>query len=197
MATCRRAGDNFVERGETVAEVDGPGPRDKAELLVRLERERAAWDALLAKVPREAMARPGVEGDWSVKDVVAHVMAYERWTAAQLRAEREGRRATDLEQYGTDDAPAIAEATDLDERNAAIHDQHRALPADEVLSLADQIFAELKAVIEALTEEELANPDGGSWWPGEPLLEVIPVQTYRHYHQHRPSLEAWIEGVSA
>jgi hypothetical protein len=40
-----------------------------------------AWDALIAKIDRGRMVEPGVERDWSVKDIIAHVSTYEDWMA--------------------------------------------------------------------------------------------------------------------
>ncbi|MGH2372075.1 MAG: ClbS/DfsB family four-helix bundle protein [Candidatus Methylomirabilaceae bacterium] len=59
-------------------------PTNKAELL-RFQREgRERWEALLARVPAERIAEPGVKGDRSVKDIVAHLAAWERHATERL-----------------------------------------------------------------------------------------------------------------
>lgn len=45
----------------------------KNELLNLLRLARAEWDALLASIDEARMREPGVEGDWSIKDLIAHV----------------------------------------------------------------------------------------------------------------------------
>ncbi|HLJ81222.1 MAG TPA: maleylpyruvate isomerase N-terminal domain-containing protein, partial [Ktedonobacterales bacterium] len=62
----------------------------KSVLLEKLDAARTQWDALIAEVPEARITRPGAAGDWSVKDVLAHVAVYERWTADQLNAMMRG-----------------------------------------------------------------------------------------------------------
>jgi hypothetical protein len=45
----------------------------KAALLKQIERERALWDDMVAEIGEERMLQGGATGDWSFKDVVAHL----------------------------------------------------------------------------------------------------------------------------
>jgi uncharacterized damage-inducible protein DinB len=38
---------------------------------------REEWDALIAQIPDSARTEPALAGGWSVKDLIAHVAAYE------------------------------------------------------------------------------------------------------------------------
>ncbi len=60
-------------------------PRDKAGLLRRQHEARLDWERLLAQVPPERMAEPGVKRDLSAKDIVAHLAAWERHATHRLR----------------------------------------------------------------------------------------------------------------
>ena len=51
---------------------------DKSQLLDRTRRARAEWEALLAQVDDAHMVQTGVCGDWSVKDIIAHITWHER-----------------------------------------------------------------------------------------------------------------------
>jgi len=53
-----------------------PPIETKAQLIVKLRESRLALEKAFAKVPLEAMGQPGVVGEWSAKDVLAHVA---RW----------------------------------------------------------------------------------------------------------------------
>lgn len=66
----------------------------KAELLDAMRSGRARWEDLLAEVETGRMDEPGVVGAWSVRDVVAHVSAYERFIAAAILADLRGGSAT-------------------------------------------------------------------------------------------------------
>jgi uncharacterized damage-inducible protein DinB len=51
----------------------------KSQLFDVLRTHRAQWDAWLASVDDERMTQPGAAGHLSVKDIVSHITAYERW----------------------------------------------------------------------------------------------------------------------
>jgi hypothetical protein len=45
----------------------------KTEFLDTLRSARDNWEALLAKVEKEKMTETSLPGEWSVKDIVAHI----------------------------------------------------------------------------------------------------------------------------
>ena len=100
-------------------------PGSKTELLERMRAGREEWDALIAQIPDNARTEPTLAGGWSVKDLIAHVAAYEKWTAAQIRAANEGRAPTNRELYGVEEMPDDPEGWDLDRQNAAIYAQYK------------------------------------------------------------------------
>ena len=55
---------------------------------------REEWNALSAQIPDGVRTEPALAGGWSVKDLIAHVAAYENWTAGEIRAANEGRAPT-------------------------------------------------------------------------------------------------------
>jgi len=54
---------------------------DKQALFAALESSHSDWIAFLETLPEENLTLPGVAGEWSVKDIVAHVAWYEWWLA--------------------------------------------------------------------------------------------------------------------
>jgi len=63
---------------------------EKQQLLETMKTTRADWETLLTKVGEARMTVAGVTGNWSVKDVVAHLTAWEKQTVARLTAIRQG-----------------------------------------------------------------------------------------------------------
>ena len=63
---------------EEFARLAGDEPMTGARLAEILRAERARWNALLDQVGLDRMDVPGVEGDWSVKELVAHLTWYEQ-----------------------------------------------------------------------------------------------------------------------
>ena len=178
-------------KGGFVTEVTAE-PTSKEELLARMREGREDWDAVLARVPAAAMTRLTLSEGWSVKDLVAHVMAYERWTAAQIRGAATGQPPTNLQQFGTADVPGDIDEMSLDERNAAIWALYRDRPTAEVLDLARQAFDDLVGAIEGLPEETVTAPGAQGWTGGVALVAIVPKQSYEHYRQHLPDLLATI-----
>lgn len=50
----------------------------KNEILQNIHQEREKIEALLQHLSLEQMERPGVEGEWSVKDLLAHIIYWEQ-----------------------------------------------------------------------------------------------------------------------
>lgn len=59
---------------------------NKSELLNWLTEEQQKWELLLAAIGELRMAQPGVNGDWSMRDIVAHLTGWQRWLVARLAA---------------------------------------------------------------------------------------------------------------
>jgi hypothetical protein len=165
-------------------------PRTKTELLERMRTGREEWDALIGQIPDSVHTEPALAGGWSVKDLIAHVAAYENWTAAQIRAANEGRVPTDKELYGVEQMPLDPEGWDLDRQNAAIHARYQEMPLAEVMTFSRQAFADLVAAVEAVSDEDVARTGAQTWTGDRTLLEIVPEQCYAHYEQHAGELRS-------
>lgn len=167
-------------------------PAEQATTLEKLRSARAAFDELLVAVGVDRMTQPMDESGWSVKDIVAHISAYERWLTAQLRGTLRGEEPTTRELYGTDAPPDGAEPFDIDRLNAAMRDRDAALSLDEVLQNAGQTFADLLDVLANLPGGAFERPGLLDWAPDDALPRLIDLQVIDHYRQHEPSVRAWI-----
>lgn len=164
--------------GELVARIT------KQRFLAEFEEERAAWEALLAEIPAERWTEPGASGDWTVKDVVAHVVWHERQMVGVLRAR--ALVGSDLWQL------------DTQARNVAIYAESRDRPLAEVQADARQTGAELAAEVARLTEEDLNEPDRiRDMIPGYRPWQLLADNTYDHYRDHRSVLRAWLDRTKA
>ena len=160
----------------------------KAQLLENLQSKRAEWDAVLAEVPPDRMAEPGVAGEWSVKDIVAHLTYHERWFADRLQERLRG------ETY----VPNELDTMEFDRRNDLIYRQNRDRSIEDVLSESRQTFQRLLEGVQAHSEEFLTQPQ---------QLEGVPVpltiwkmlrgDVYEHYGLHIPSIREWLASSRA
>jgi hypothetical protein len=163
-------------------------PGSKTELLERMRAGREEWDALIAQIPDSARTESVLAGGWSVKDLIAHVAAYENWTAAQIRAANEGRAPTNRELYGVEEMPDDPEGWDLDRQNAAIYARYKETPLAEVMTFSKQAFADLIVAVEGISEKDITRTGAQSWAGDRTLLEIVPEQCYGHYAQHADEL---------
>src|SRR5438874_9839363 len=62
----------------------------KSTLLEQIEHECAFWERLVAEIGEEHMLEPGATGQWTFKDVVAHLNGWRRKTLARLEAAQHG-----------------------------------------------------------------------------------------------------------
>jgi hypothetical protein len=159
----------------------------KQGLLARLRDERAAWDQLLAAISERAMLTPKAIGDWSVKDVIAHVTSYERyiadrvWEMVRGEAYRGAETADDLaaflSRFGYPDfgSPLL----DDDEPNAWVVEHNRARPLPDIQAESKEAFDSLLDGLEQLPDAHFT----------ERFAERIAGNTWEHYQHHRADLE--------
>src|SRR5690242_4756400 len=160
----------------------------KDELLERIRTGRADFDTVLLAVPPEVVDQPLLDGGWSVKDLVAHIAAYDQWTAAQITAANAGRAATDRELYGVEDVPDDPQGWDEDRQNAAIRDRYADVSYPDALAFAEQSFNQLLSVLTTTPEDVLTRPGAQAWTEGQAVIDLVPGETYRHYAEHLPAL---------
>jgi hypothetical protein len=53
-------------------------------------------------------------------------------------------------------------------------------------------YARAYSVVEALTEEDLIDPQRFAWRKGDPLWHMVAGNTWEHYQEHRESIENWL-----
>jgi hypothetical protein len=153
---------------------------DKAEFLARLKRERANWNALLDQFEPSRMLLPGAVGEWSIKDLIAHIAWYEN-------------QMVDID--GDQPQPGIELwELPLDERNARIYELHLQRTLVDIQTEAQQVYQKLLETVERLTQDQLQDVKYFPWMQPDWIpWKVIASNSYEHYHQHLSDLQAWIE----
>jgi hypothetical protein len=149
-------------------------------------RERILAD--LERVGRlvDDRAHPGGDfNGWSGRDVLCHLAAFARLVGAILRAEAEGRAATEPELYGRELTDAERAVSDLDEVNEAVRREHAGLSYEDALAFWRAMHAEACAQASRLTDAQLAapGPDYPSPWH-RPQLADVATAFVRHCEGH-------------
>jgi uncharacterized protein (TIGR03083 family) len=152
---------------------------NKRELLDNIHTERARWEEVLSEVGEERLAQPGPAGEWSIKDIIAHITWHEREMVGVMKA----RALVGSELWGRP----------LDERNGIIFEQNRFRPLDDVLAESRQVYQQLLEEVESLSDEALTDASRFAEMPSDWLpWKLLADNTYEHYRDHADSLRARI-----
>ena len=157
---------------------------DKAKLQEMIQSDRAQLDELLATLSAEQMCQTTLENQWSVKDVLAHIAAWEKrcvgWIQAGLRREKP-------------DKPEAGYTWEVvDKLNEKTFQENRERPLNDVQAEYRQAHQEMLAQVQALSEDDITNPQRFSWTNGRGLVPYIAANTYEHYQEHIKQIREWL-----
>lgn len=151
------------------------------ELLDALEDTREQFLDSIDGLSDEAMQLPGVAGQWSVKDIIAHISRWEAelvklmWQVAQ----------------GTAPRTAFFTQTSVDETNAAWQKTAQDRPLDQVLADYAAVRKQTIRRIDDFTDEDLNNPRRYNWQRQTPLWEWIANDSFAHEVEHMQDIKLW------
>lgn len=164
----------------------------KSELLNWLQEEYGQWEVLLEEVGPARMEQPALNGDWSMKDIVAHLTGWQPRVNASLLAAQRGESEPP--------PPWPSELQTDDEINAWIYESNRGRSVREVLDETQQVFQHLLVVVEGLPEDvQIEQVQQGErvyhlvWLGGQ---RYQPGEFFDHFHDdHEPDVRAWLARV--
>jgi DinB family protein len=157
-------------------------PMTGARLVEILRAERTQWNALLDQVGLDRMDISGVEGELSVKQLVAHLTWYEQ---AVVEGAQQALNTGTFSRRRPD-------GVGLDEMNAQIAEESRARPASDVLAEAGAVFEQLLTLIAACPDAILNDPRLLGLPDDTPPWMRVANNSYAHYRGHEPALRAWL-----
>jgi hypothetical protein len=154
-------------------------PLAVSELLDLVEETFDAWMYLLESVSEDKFEQPGASGNWSLKDIIAHI----KWHEEQMVRVMEARALIGSEWW---ELPTH-------ERNALIYQEHKSVPLQDVLENATAVHRQLVHWIGTLTDKDLNEPAQFEGMPENWLFgEILAENTYIHYGDHAASVAKWI-----
>lgn len=157
----------------------------KSELLELTRSERAALDDVYARLTEDELCAPVLDGGWTMKDVLAHITAWERRILDGFEAARRGEPPASPADGGSQ-----AE-TDRLNHQVYLANRDRALP--DVLAEARSTHGEYIALIDSLSDRALAR----EFAPGTTPEMILRGNGDRHYREHLDQVEAWWAGQGA
>lgn len=150
---------------------------NREQLLTRLDN---AWTTLgesYAGLTEAEMMAPGVAGDWSVKDMLAHVATWEEEALKYLPLVLVGGRPPRYASYGG-----------IDTFNARMTEAKRGLSLAEVQRRLEETHRQLIAYLQSVPEEQFATETR--------FRHRLRLDTYSHYPLHANMIHAWREQMN-
>jgi DinB superfamily len=146
---------------------------NRTQLLSRIEK---AWQELLASydgLTRSELLEPGVTGEWSVRDIVAHVTWWEEEALRHLPLILAGGRPPRYSvTYGG-----------IDAFNALKTKEKAGLSLPAVLRERDETHARLLEYVSRAPEDRIARETR--------FRRRLRLDTYGHYPKHAEAIRAW------
>jgi hypothetical protein len=145
---------------------------DRQGLLRRLDTAWAALKESYAGLSDARLIEPGVTGDWTVKDILAHVTTWEGEALEYLPLIIAGGRPPRYVRYGG-----------IDAFNAKMTEEKRGLSLAEVLR-------QLEDTHDRLIDFVLRTPDA-LFTHDTRFRRRLRLDTYSHYPQHAEAIRQW------
>lgn len=169
---------------------------NKIFFLDKLQRERDKFERLLNRTGfANIMTVKGVSGNWSIKDIIAHIWAYEQYISDRLNEIKHGEiyhpckthNALDafLEEFGYPDfgSPLL----DDDTPNAWVYEKYKNVSLEEIVAQEVQAFNSIITTITSMPESVIEQNN---------LYERVADNTYHHYQEHVKAIRVWLKNYS-
>jgi hypothetical protein len=124
-----------------------PQPKTKANITQRLQTERKRLEQNLAGLRQSDLQQPGVVGQWSIKDVLAHLADWEAHMPVWLEAARGGDPVAEIE-------PGLS-WKQFDAFNQRIYERHCDQSLEEVLAYFHGTHQQFMEMVAAMPEDEM------------------------------------------
>jgi hypothetical protein len=155
----------------------------KRHILAALREELDLWEELLADMSAAQITTPLVPSNWSIKDEIAHLWAWQQRTIARVEAALLDRQP---------EFPRWPAGLDPDgnpdQINAWIYETYRELPWSQVHQNWSEGFRHLLELAQKISEQDLLAGERYAWLNGYSLALFL-LATYDHHQEHLEKLQ--------
>ena len=157
-------------------------------IVAALADQCAAWETLLASLSEEQITAPQSPSQWSLKDIMAHLWAWQQRSIARVTAALNG-QAPIFPQWlpeSSGDADAHVE-----EANASIYATCHAWSWERVHHEWQTGFARFLMLAAQVSEPDFLDGGRYPWLHGRPLAFIL-LASYDHHQEHLDKANAWL-----
>lgn len=160
-----------------------PRPTTKKDLLNASQQSFEQLLDLVTSLPEGEQISPGVNGEWSVKDVLAHLCA---WHGMMETWYKEGMAGNKPDMP----APGFTWKT-TPQLNEKIFQEHKNEPLDLVLNSLKSSHAKIQDIIESHSDEELFTKKQFRWTGSTSMGSYFISSTSSHYQWAIDLIKKW------
>jgi hypothetical protein len=129
------------------------------------------------------MAQPGVTGNWSATDTLAHIVAWEQlflnWNRSGIQERTPGRPPVGMCQRA------------IDEPNQEIYENNRGRALEEIKAEFSASYQQILATIDEIPEKDMFARGRFSWTGRLTLADYIAGNTCNHYAWAKAQIRKW------
>ena len=155
---------------------------DIDELLEKMESSRVRLLELLEQLPEYAYRQPGAMGDWTVTDVLAHLVAWESELITCLMKLDQGKKPKRM----------LAAIADVDGYNERTYLENRDRDLDRIFDDLQSVRVQLEEWLPRFSTRDLTDEKRYKWSDGIALWQIIEANTFGHEAEHLPELESYV-----
>lgn len=145
----------------------------RQKLLAQLEKAWREFRESYSGLSEAELLEPGVTGEWSVRDIIAHVTTWEEETLNHLPGMLQGKKYPRYSvKYGG-----------INAFNALITAKKKGLPLSEVLQQQNDVHRGLIELLESVPEEHLGSKAR--------FRHRLRMDTFSHYPKHAQAIRIW------
>ena len=161
----------------------------KDHILAALRENFDQWEDVLASLSEEEINTPHFDFNWSIKDVMAHLWAWQQISIARVESgvlDSEPEFPKWILSFGED------WEDDADRVNALTFETKHEKPWSEIYQNWKNGFLRFLELGDKISERDLLDGDRYSWLKGYSLSAFL-VSSYDHHQEHLEKLTKWLQ----
>lgn len=156
---------------------------NKREIMRALEESHEPILQVLDGLSDEEMLEPGVVGDWTLKDVIAHLARWEAELVKLLWQVRQGLHPTSI----------LVGEMDYDSINARWQQEDKSRPLERILADFYGVRNQTLRRMGDFKDQDLVDPERYPWLNGKPLWLKIAGNSFAHDQEHLEQINHWLK----
>ncbi|MFW9851086.1 MAG: ClbS/DfsB family four-helix bundle protein [Candidatus Thorarchaeota archaeon] len=159
----------------------------KEKIIESIQTERRRLEKNLSLISDEETLKPGVIGEWSVKDIMAHLFDWEQrflgWYTAGLRGE-----------VPETPAPGL-KWSQLHILNQRVFEEHQNRDLQDIRNEFQTSYDETLRTVKSIPEVDMFKTGRFEWTKRDTLAGFILANTASHYRWAKTRIRRWMKVI--